>query len=182
MSIDAISLDDVAVRRLDGPPDTGFDCGHQDQNLFLYGRAWEDQEEGISVTYLYYVHGILAGFVTVCMDSLLLSRRERGVRVRYETIGAVKIAQVGVDESFQSRRLGRRIVADAIVLAQLLGEIVGCRYVILDARLDVVRWYENLGFKHNTAMQEHRVERALKMKRDPDRLAKSMRFDIRAVG
>jgi GNAT superfamily N-acetyltransferase len=166
---------------LDGEPDAGFDCGHADQNRFLYERAWEDQQEAVSTTYLYYLHGILAGYATVVLDSLLLSQRERGWRLRYETIGALKLAQLGVHHSFHGRGLGQFIVADVIVLAQKLGTLVGCRYVTVDAREDMVGWYERLNFKLNKRMQEHRIERALKMHRDPAHLAVSMRFDIRMV-
>jgi hypothetical protein len=83
-----ISTADLVRRKLDGLPEPGFDCGREDQNAFLYERAWEDQRERLSVTYLYYIHGMLAGYATVCPDGLLVGRRERGFRIRYESVGA----------------------------------------------------------------------------------------------
>lgn len=181
MAANSISLDELEIRRLEAEPETGFDCGQEEQNTFLYTRAWADQCEGVSTTYLYYLHGILAGYATVVMDGLILSRRERPWRIRYETVGALKLAQLGVHRELSGRSLGSLIIADVIGLAVRISEAVGCRYVTVDARHDVVGWYEKLGFKHNRQMQEHRVERALKLGRDADRLAKSMRFDIRDV-
>jgi GNAT superfamily N-acetyltransferase len=175
-----IDLNDVVVRKLDGPPEAGFVCGHADQTSFLYQRAWTDQQQLVSTTYLYYVHGILAGYATVCLDAIQLSNRERGFHIKYEIIGALKLAQLGVHESFAGRGLGTYIVADVVGIARTLSTSVGCRFVTVDARADMIPWYEKrLGFKHNTEMQRYRIELAIQRKRDPDRLAASMRFDIR---
>src|SRR3954454_7346300 len=102
---DVISIENVVIRLLDGPPEAGFDCGREDQNVFLYERAWEDQQEKASATYLYHVNGMLAGYATVCMDALPLGKRERGLRIRYKEVGALKLAQLGVDLRFQGRGL-----------------------------------------------------------------------------
>lgn len=178
----SIDLSDVVPRKLDGPPEAGFICKHEDQTSFLYERAWADQQQLVSTTYVYYVHGILAGYATVCLDAIQLSRRERGFHIKYEIIGALKLAQLGVHQSFEGRGLGTYIVADVVGLARTLSDSVGCRFVTVDARADMIPWYEHhLGFKHNTEMQRHRVELAVARKRDPDRLAVSMRFDIRDV-
>lgn len=175
-----LHLNDVVVRKLDGPPEAGFVCDHEDQTSFLYERAWNDQQQLVSVTYLYYVHGILAGYATVCLDAIQLGRRERGFHIRYETVGALKLAQLGVHRTFAGMGLGTYIVADVVGIARTLSTTAGCRFVTVDAREDMVRWYENrLGFKHNTEMQSYRIDLAVKKNRDPGRLAVSMRFDIR---
>jgi len=123
---------------------------------------------------------MLAGYATVCVDGLLLSRRERGMRIRYESVGVLKLAQLGVDRSFQGRGLGGLIVADIVRLAREISRRAGCRYLTVDAVEEVVAWYEGgLGFKRNRLMQEHRIRLALERQRDPERLAISMRFDIR---
>ena len=85
-ALPGLSLDDLVVRRLAGPPETGFDCGREEQTAFLYERAWEDQQALLSVTYLYHLNGILAAYATICMDAITLSRRERGVAVRYQEV------------------------------------------------------------------------------------------------
>ncbi|HSU15132.1 GNAT family N-acetyltransferase [Longimicrobium sp.] len=171
---------DIVVRRLDGPPEPGFDCGHEEQNTFLYRYAWTDQQQQLSVTYRYYVHGIFAGFAALAMDGLALSFRERGVHIRYETVGALKLGQLGVDRRFQGRGLGEVIVADVATLAREFALQVGCRYIAIDARPGLERWYEALSFKRNKLMQERLRQFAMEKNRDPDRLATSMRFDIRS--
>lgn len=174
-----VSPDDVEVRTLDGPPEQGFDCGRSDQNTFLYERAWTDQQEHVSVTYLYYVKGLLAAYATVCMDSLPLARRERGLAIRYRDVSALKLAQLGVDRAFQGMGLGKLVVADAISLAREEATRVGCRYLTLDAQPDLVDWYATQGFKRNQLRQELRIADALKHRRDAEEIAVSMRFDLR---
>ena len=171
--------DEIVVRTLDGPVEAGFDCGREEQNRFLYERAWLDQEAQVSVTYLHYVQGILAAYATVCMDALPLGRREREPGVLYQDIGALKLAQLGVHLSFQGAGLGRLVVADVIALARDEAPRVGCRYVTLDAQPDLVPWYERRGFRRNLLRQDQRILDAVKHGRDAERIAVSMRFDLR---
>ena len=172
------SPDALELHRLYGPPAPGFDCGEEEQNTFFYEHAWPDQQQGISVTYVYEVHGMVAGYATLFTSGLLLGRRER-LSIRYEELGALKLGQMAVHRAFAGRGLGHRIVADAMVLARRIAESVGCPYLILDARDEVVGWYESIGFIHNVQMQEIREQRAVQRNRDPARLARSRRLDIR---
>ena len=175
-----IPLDDLTVHVLDGPPEWGFDCGRADQTEFLYERAWEDQQALLSVGHLPVLpQRDTGGIRYVCIDALPLSRRERG-EVRYQEVGALKLAQLGVHRSFQGRGLGRFLVADIIGRAHTVATRVGCRYVTLDSQPDMVSWYEELGFKRNQLRQDQRVQNAVVHGRDPEKIAVSMRFDLRA--
>lgn len=175
------SISNLVVRKLDGPPEPGFDCGHADQNSSLYQHAWTDQQESVSTTYKYYLNGVFAAFATVSMDGLPLSFRERGPRLRYETLGATKLGQLGVDLRFQGRGLGEAIVADIIGLARETGRNIGCRFVAVDARPGLDGWYEKLAFKPNRLLQQRRIEQALEKRRDVQGLATSMRYDLRTA-
>ncbi|MFP5406774.1 MAG: hypothetical protein ACLGHY_10710 [Gammaproteobacteria bacterium] len=176
MPYEALAIDDV--RKLDGPPAPGFDCGHPEQNAYFYDRAWNDQLENVAVTYCYYAGGALAGYATVLMDGLSLAFRERGVRIGYETVGATKLAQLGVDLRFQGRGLGDLIVADVVGLASQLSGRLGCRFVTVDARPGLETWYQKRFFKPNQLMQKRRIQFALEKQRDPQLLPISMRLDL----
>ncbi|HEX8245443.1 MAG TPA: GNAT family N-acetyltransferase [Longimicrobium sp.] len=178
-ALPGLSLDDLVVRRLAGPPETGFDCGREEQTAFLYERAWEDQQALLSVTYLYHLNGILAAYATICMDAIALGRRERGVAVRYQEVTALKLAQLGVHRTFQGRGIGRLVVADTIAVGARLATRVGCRYVTLDAQPDLVTWYEGQGFRRNQLRQDQRARDAVLHQRNPEKIAVSMRFDLR---
>lgn len=174
-------LDDVEVAKLDAPPPYGFDCGRAEQNEFLYHRAWDDQRELLSSTYLFYVKGICAAYATVFVDALPLSRKERGATIRYREVGALKLGQLGVHRWFHGQGLGRHAVAYALRLALNVSRRVGCRYLTLDAHPEVVPWYEGQGFERNRLRQQLRAEEAARHARDPGALAVSMRFDLREV-
>jgi hypothetical protein len=71
-----------------------------------------------------------------------------------------------------------------------LKQKVGCRYVTLDAKADLVEWYEEQGFVRNEKDQEERVAAientpGLKPAKREARLAElpiSMRFDLHCFG
>jgi hypothetical protein len=99
-------LEDLHVRILDGDPPSGFDCGREEQNRFLYERASRDHQAQVSVTHIFFIKGLFAAYATIMMDSLTLYRRERGKGVHYQSISALKLAQLGVDKRFQGSGWG----------------------------------------------------------------------------
>jgi GNAT superfamily N-acetyltransferase len=173
-----IPLPEVVNRKLDGHPPLGFDCGRQQQNAFLYDRAWLDQKESLSTTYLFYVGEVLAAYATLFMDSLPLSRRERGT-IPYRNVSSLKLGQLAVDRRFQGRGVGRYAIGFSIHLAAEVSDRVACRYVTLDAESDLVGWYGRFGFTLNRLHQKERMEDAVRHKRDPNHIPVSMRLDLR---
>jgi GNAT superfamily N-acetyltransferase len=172
-------LDRAEVQAMEGPPSPAFDCGRDMQNTFFYERAWEDQRQRLSTTYLLIVHGLTAGFVSLCMDSLPLSRKERGSTIPYRWVSSLKLAQLGIDRRFQGSGLGQWAVGFVVDFANELGLRVGCRYVTLDAQPDLVAWYVAQGFRRNLLHQQQRMDEAILHGRDPTVAPVSMRYDIR---
>jgi GNAT superfamily N-acetyltransferase len=173
-------LPEVTNRKLDGYPPLGFDCGRQQQNAFLYDRAWMDQTESLSTTYLFFVEDALAAYATLFMDSVPLSRGERGP-IPYRDVSALKLGQMGVDRRFQGRGVGAFALGFSVNLAHEVSNRVACRYVTLDAEPDLVEWYAIHGFTLNRLRQKERRETALRHQRDPERIPVSMRLDLRAL-
>ena len=131
------------------------------------------------MTHCYYHDGVLAAYAAVCMDAIPLGKKERESDVRYPQVGAVKLAQLGVSVPFQHMGIGRLVLADVIGLARKAAKEIGCRYVTLDAQPDLLGWYESQGFHRNHLRQTERVLDALTHGREPERIAVSMRFDLR---
>jgi GNAT superfamily N-acetyltransferase len=169
----------IEPEKLQRPPEPGFNCEQPLQNIFLHERAWTDQNERLSTTYVYFVLDVLAAFGTVVMHSIVLGTREKPARVRYRSVGALKVAQLGVDAAYQSEGLGRTVVRDMTALAIKLSTQVGCRYVAVDARPELVAWYEQQGFVVNKVEQRAREEAAAHRGASP--IPVSMRFDLREV-
>lgn len=122
---------------------------------------------------------MLAAYITLTMDALRLHKHERGKGIHYRAIGALKLAQLGVDQRFRGRGFGKFLVGYTIETARAFGQNVGCRYVTLDAQPDLVAWYERQGFVRNKLMQDERQDEAKRHGRPPERIAVSMRFDLR---
>jgi GNAT superfamily N-acetyltransferase len=172
-------LEDLDVHRMEGPHTSPFDCGRDMQNLFLQDRAWADQQQRLSTTYLFRAHGLTAGFATLCMDAVPLGRQERGPLIRYQLVSALKLAQLGIDHQFQGQGLGRWAVGFVVDFANELTARLACRYVTLDAQPELESWYTEQGFRRNKLHQQQRLQDALIHHRDPAAIAVSMRFDLR---
>jgi hypothetical protein len=98
---------DLEMRLLEQVVPPGFDCGSEEQNAFLYDRAWADMQRGISVTHLLFATGTLAAFVTLMSDRIQLGPREKPRGVSYRLVPAVKIAQLGIDRRSAGYGLGK---------------------------------------------------------------------------
>lgn len=67
---------------------------------------------------------------------------------RYEYQPAIRVARLAVDESSQKSGLGGILVRFVIGIAQQsIQPLVGCRFVILDAKRGSIAFYEKLGFR-----------------------------------
>jgi ribosomal protein S18 acetylase RimI-like enzyme len=175
----AFSPGDLQMIPLDGAPPADFDCGVEEQNGFLRGRAWRDQCQSISVTHVLYVKGVAAAYVTLMADRIMLGPKEKPKGVAYSLVPALKVAQLGVDVRFQRRGLGEMMIGYAVQMARTFRGMMGCRYITLDARPELIGWYERQGFKLNKEEQASREEAARKRGIDLEHFARSMRFDLR---
>lgn len=67
---------------------------------------------------------------------------------RYDYQPAIRIARLAVDESAQKIGLGQALVRFIIGVAQQsIQPLVGCRFVILDAKAASIKFYERQGFR-----------------------------------
>lgn len=146
-----------------------FSCGDDEMNRFLENEAYHEQQLGMNCTTLMYYEGILAGFYSICNDSLKLSENEQSDDLIYTTVPAIKIARLGRDVSFRDLEIGKFLISHVIHKAlEIDSELCGVRMITLDAYPHRVEYYEFLGFKRN----EHR------MYNGKHRSTISMRYDI----
>jgi GNAT superfamily N-acetyltransferase len=177
--------DELEVEKLGSEPPNDFVCPRKEQTEYFVEHAWGDQNVGLSVTYVLLFKGDLAGYVTVTMDEIPLNKVERGEGVRFGRVPAMKIAQMGVHEKYAGIGFGKYLVTYAIMVATQVKEAVGCRYVTLDAKTDLVDWYTKQGFVINDKDQEERVKevealhmRQVQKEKRLETLPVSMRQDL----
>lgn len=181
------------LRRLALPVDeqlsraiAGFDClgeDHRDDpvaenvNGFLAdGRYLPGLEHGISSTYLLLdpeKDPVLIGYATLTFDSVRLTNAEKKKMeelVGVAQFGAIRIQMIGVDHRHQRTRCGSELLEAITGLARKLSQDVAVRFLLADANVKRIGFYEAAGFVRNQAKRE--AERT-----DPGRSV-SMRLDL----
>ncbi|MBU7005259.1 hypothetical protein [Phosphitispora fastidiosa] len=146
-----------------------FDCKDEGMNKFLKKEAYSEQQLGMNNTTLMYYEGTLAGFYSICADSLKLAEEEQSEDLVYATVPAIKIARIARDVKFKNLEIGKFLIDHAKYKAlEIDNEHCGVRMITLDAYLNRVEYYESQKFKKN----EHR------MYNGKNRTTVSMRYDI----
>lgn len=163
-----------------------YDClgaGHADDpvaenvNGFLAeGRYQPGLNHGISSTYLLLdqeADPLLIGYATLTFDSVRLTnaeKRQMEELVGVAQFGAVRIQMIGIDHRHQGRGHGAQLLEAITGVARKLSEVVAVRFLLADANIRKVGWYEARGFVVNKSKRER--ERP-----DPERSV-SMRLDL----
>jgi ribosomal protein S18 acetylase RimI-like enzyme len=145
-------------------------------NAFLSkGRFRYGLRHDVSATYLWFDPGdevAIIGYTTLTFDSVRLTNTEkkRMEGLSFSDFGALRIQMIGIDHRHQGKGHGTKLLQSITGLARKLSEDVSLRFLLADANVRKVGWYEGLGFVANQAKRE--VDRV-----DPERSV-SMRLDL----
>jgi predicted GNAT family N-acyltransferase len=122
-----------------------------EMNSFLQEEALNEQRSGLNNTFLLFRHNILAGFVSLCADSIKLSEKEQEDEgVSYETIPALKVARLAVDYRFHRSGLGKKLLDFSVANAlRLTNNFCGVRFLTLDCYAHRLSYYKQFGFIEN---------------------------------
>lgn len=131
---------------------------------------------GISSTYLLLdpeKDPLLVGYATLTFDSVRLTNSEKKQMeelIGISQFGAVRIQMIGVDHRHQRTRCGSDLLESITGLARKLSQDIAVRFLLADANVKRIAFYESAGFVRNQAQRE--AERT-----DPERSV-SMRLDL----
>lgn len=127
----------------------GFCCGVQEIDNFIHKEALDFQNERLGVTYLCYYKNELLGFATLSMADLRKERMqaEERLEIGRENYPALQIGQIAVCRKYQSKGIGVFLCDFSLGKAYKFSEEVGCRFLVLNARREVISFYEKYGFK-----------------------------------
>lgn len=127
----------------------GFDCGHEQLNSWLRDHAPASQKADLARTYLALTGDQLVGYVSLTTGSV---RREDAPK-RYargmprHPIPMILIARLAVDRRHQGRRVGSRLLAEALRRAVAASDTAAARLVVVDAIDDqAAAFYRRWGF------------------------------------
>lgn len=164
----------------------GFDCLGKEyvgdpvaenvKGFLADGGFLSGVEQGISSTYLLLdeeADPLLVGYTTLTFDSVRLTNAEKRQMEELFGIGkfgALRIQMIGIDHRHQDRGYGTALLEAIAGLARRLSRDVALRFLLADANVRKVGWYEAHGFVANRAELERR-------RTDPERSV-SMRLDL----
>jgi ribosomal protein S18 acetylase RimI-like enzyme len=147
----------------------GFDCvgdRHGDDKVaadvcaFLRSHGYRSGiEHGFSATCLYIDPDLekqIIGYVTLTLSEVRLTNTERRAfgDVPFSGFGAVKIAMIGVDCEYQRSGYGAMILEAVTEISRRFEATVPARFLLADANVRQVKWYEARGFVPNEAKRE----------------------------
>jgi ribosomal protein S18 acetylase RimI-like enzyme len=139
------------------------------------GRFIDGLRHEVSATYLWIDPDeapAIVGYSTLTFDSVRLTNAEkqRMAGIGFSDFGALRIQMIGVDYRHQGKGHGSEMLRSVTGLARKLSKDVAVRFLLADANVRKVGWYEKAGFVRNESkMYEKRP--------DPERSV-SMRLDL----
>lgn len=162
-----------------------FDClgeDHQDDlvaqnvnNFLTDGRCEQGLRHGISSTYLLIdaeKDPALIGYATLTFDSVRLTNSEKREMEELGGIaqfGAIRIQMIGIDHRYQRTRCGSVLLEAITGLARKLSQDIAVRFLLADANVKRIGFYEAAGFLRNQAKREAErtdSERSVSMRLD----------------
>jgi GNAT superfamily N-acetyltransferase len=141
-----------------------------EMNSFLQEEALNEQRNGLNNTFLLFKQDFLAGFVSLCADSIKLNEKEQEDEgVSYETIPALKVARLAVDYRFHRCGLGKKLLDFSVANAlHLNNNFCGVRFLTLDCYAHRLSYYKQFRFVENEVHNDGK----------PPHLPISMRLNI----
>jgi GNAT superfamily N-acetyltransferase len=135
------------------PLRTAFCCGEDALDRYLRERARREMEQRIAAVWVLYDSRIqrIAGFYTlsaVAVERADLPQAFVHRMAHYTVYPATLIGRLAVDRDYQRKRVGGRLLLDALGRSLVASREVASVAVVTDAKNDVVqRFYEHFGFQ-----------------------------------
>lgn len=142
-----------------------FCCGDADLDDFIQNRATAFQKHLLSVSYAFIQSetGKVIAYCSLANDKVAIAdfkdktefnrfRKKQGFpnEKRLKSYPAVKLCRLGVDISTKGQQIGTTIL-NYIKSMFVIENKTGCRFLTVDAYLEVVPFYEKNGFRFLTA-------------------------------
>lgn len=129
-----------------------FSCGIDSLDDFLKTQASQQAKKNLSVTYVLLEKSILKviGYYSLSSTSISLDLLPKDVAKklpRYPSLPATLLGRLAVDKAYQSKKLGKILLYDALKKSLEYSRVVGSMAVIVDAINDSANaFYEKFGF------------------------------------
>lgn len=135
-----------------------FDCGTEALNKFLKSHARQNQDKGVSRTFVAIEAGdqkkCVLGFYTQSMAQVDLSSFPEGLQKKLprHPIPAARVGRLAADITTRGQGLGKLLVVDALKRVKAVSGQIGVYAVIVDAKDQAAKdFYLKLGFTPSLA-------------------------------
>jgi len=128
---------------------SSFSCGEIELDYFFQRYAGQNQfKHFVGTTYIATDEKEIFGFITVSSGSLSREDLPKNLQKKFPNypLPVLHITRIGVDVKYQNRGVGKELMFSAFKLAVEQKERVGCIGVVVDAKVDAVKFYQQLGF------------------------------------
>src|SRR3989338_399633 len=152
-----IKPEDLRIEKIDRRHSTkinNFKSSNKELKDFLVEDALDNQEMAISTTYLWFYNpkNELCAYVTILADAIRIHGTRLGKSfvdqgVDYKTLPAIKIGRLCVDDRYTGKEIGTHTTYSVMKKLISINEIVGCRFLIVDAKPDSVKFYKKMEFE-----------------------------------
>ena len=118
----------------DNIPDS-FNCRKKDFNNFLLCDAIQHQKDSLARTILFYHDEKVVGYASLLADAISFEpgKLEELEEYDYPFFPAMKIGRLAVDKEYEDRGIGSFILVLVIAICKKLQEVVGIRFITVDA-------------------------------------------------
>ena len=125
-----------------------FACGVDSLDDWLKGRAYPNQVNGASRTYVVTEGKRVVGYYCLASGALELSDTPTSIRRNMpDPVPVAILGRLAVDKSSQGRGLGAALLQDAVVRTAQAGGILGIRGLLVHAlSIEAKAFYEHHGF------------------------------------
>jgi GNAT superfamily N-acetyltransferase len=130
-----------------------FSCGVTALDAYVKDRATQDVKRKIAVTYILTRpdSSSIIGYYTISTTSIETTQLSETVTrrlPRYETLPAMLIGRLAVDEQYRGQGFGELLLMDALSRCFKLSLEIGAMAVVVDAKDEgAARFYERYGFR-----------------------------------
>jgi GNAT superfamily N-acetyltransferase len=125
-----------------------FDCGNLQLNYWLKHRAFKNEMQGASRTYVVTVENVVVAYYCLANGAIAQTISTGKVKPNMpDPIPVMIIGRLAVDLNWQGQRIGKALLRDAILRILQAAEIAGIRAILVEAISEEAKqFYEKCGF------------------------------------